>query len=265
MHCTFVIEPMPFRWLRNRRRRTILATPAPGDWSAWIPEAIPWYPHWPPAMRDKLVADMKIFIAEKTWEGCNGLKIDDEMKCVIASQAAMMLTGITDYCFEGVRTLLVYPEGFRRRSGDGLLVWKEWRSGEAWHRGPVVLSWADIRQSWSRGQNLVVHELAHHLDGLDGYMDGLFSLGEPSLRDEWAQVSKKEIGQLRRQADYGMQGLLDPYGATSPAEFFAVVCEAFFEFPQDLRDEHPDLYRLISGFFNADPASWKLPEDFHPP
>jgi MtfA peptidase len=208
---------------------------------------------------------MKIFIAEKTWEGCNGLQIDEEMKCVIASQAALMLTGIEDYCFEGVRTLLVYPQGFRRQSGDGLLIWKEWRAGEAWHRGPIVLSWADIRHGWSRGHNLVVHELAHHLDGLDGYMDGLFSPGKPALRDEWARVSKREIDRLQQQVDFGMESLLDPYGATSPAEFFAVVSEAFFEFSLDLRDEHPDLYRLLSGFFNADPASWKLPDRNHPP
>lgn len=246
---------MVFGWGKRRRRKRIAGQATPPDWNDWLPAALPWYAAWPQPVRDKLVADIKIFIAEKDWEGCDGLQLVPEMQCVIAAQAAMMLTGIHGYCFDGVQTVLVYPGSFRRRTGDGLLVWSDSRIGEAWHRGPIVLSWSDVAQSWE-GHNLVVHELAHHIDGIDGEMSGSPVFGNRQSQEEWEKVAAREFESLSRRVAAGRATFLDPYGATSRAEFFAVASEAFFEVPRGLRDHHPQLYRTMTGIFHSDPAEW---------
>ncbi len=141
---------------------------------------------------------------------------------------------------------------------DGLIhVGGSGRLGEAWYRGPVILSWADARaggQDPRDGQNVVLHEFAHQLDMLDGSADGIPPLpaGEPTRH--WRTVMKAEYERLVRESERGRATLLDEYGATSEAEFFAVATECFFEKPLPLSREHPELYGVLSDFYRQDPA-----------
>ncbi len=247
---------MIFGWLRKRRRQRILAEPVPANWHSVVARAIPWFGGWDATMRQRLLDNARIFMAEKNWEGCNGLEIDTEMQLVIAAQAGMMLVGIENYCFEGVQTLLVYPSSFRRETRQGMIVSETARIGEAWHRGPIVLSWADVVHVVP-GRNVVVHELAHHLDGLDGDMGGSPVFPDARSTDRWQAVLRAGMDRLVADLDAGRRTFLDPYAATNQAEYFAVACEAFFELPADLRSAHPELYDCLTTCFQVDPARWQ--------
>jgi Mlc titration factor MtfA (ptsG expression regulator) len=246
---------MVLDWWKRRRRRRILQTPAPADWIELLPAAVRWYAHWDATIRGKFLDDIRIFIAERNWEGCNGLEVSEKIQVFIAAQAAMMLVGIQNYCFDGIQTILIYPGAFQHESRHGPIVSSEERIGEAWHRGPILLSWADVTQN-APGRNVVVHELAHHLDGLDGDMSGNPMLISSAAQRNWESVARTGFQQLRSDISAGRPILLDPYAATNRAEYFAVACEAFFEMPVELKHWHPDLHRCLTELFHVDPTSW---------
>ena len=135
------------------------------------------------------------------------------------------------------------------------------RLGEAWQHGPIVLSWAEIVGDEKRrpGNNLVIHEFAHHIDSLDGDVDGSPPLVNRQQGRDWYRVSEAEFARLRGDAASGQATLLDRYGATNRAEFFAVASECYFERPHSLRKRHPDLYQALVTIYRQDLASW-LPD-----
>ena len=136
------------------------------------------------------------------------------------------------------------------------------RLGEAHHRGPVVLAWKEAlanAQEPGHGRNLVFHEFAHQLDMLNGDFDGTPNLDDAGLRQRWADIMDREYQRLCKAADRGKKTLLDPYGATDPAEFFAVVTECFFDLPWELERRHAELYALLRDYFRQDPARWTQP------
>ena len=151
--------------------------------------------------------------------------------------------------------MLVYPGSFKRTISDGVVVSDSSLAGQAWLRGPIILSWPDVAQSWI-GHNVVVHELAHHLDGIDGDMSGdpIFDRAEDQAA--WDRIAQQEFDRLTRDLASGKRTVLDPYGSSNRAEFFAVACEAFFEIPTELQAEHPQLYGCLTRYFHSDPASW---------
>lgn len=201
----------------------------------------------------------KIFMAEKNWEGLEGLEVTDEMKVTIAAQACLMLLGVDDFYFDNVKTILIFPNTFRREFNNGLSVGSQHLSGEAWQGGPIVLSWVDVLRGCriaDNGSNVVIHEFAHALDGLDGQMGGNIFFDDHSLLQSWEAVVKREFAALVAASKAGLPTLLDPYGATSRAEFFAVATEAFFELPGLLQEEHPELFELLVKYFRLNPTHW---------
>lgn len=201
-------------------------------------------------------------MAEREWVGCKGLEVTAEMRVTIAGQASLLLLGNPGYYFDRVPSVLLYPTPYRReqRVGDsGLVEESVGILGESWHRGSIVLSWPTILKRSRRpanGTSLVLHEFAHHLDGLDGGTEGIPPLPTRAAQIEWEQVMADEYNRLLDDLEDDQPTLLDPYGADSPTEFFAVATECFFELPHDLRAEHPDLYRVLAGFYKLEPAEW---------
>jgi Mlc titration factor MtfA (ptsG expression regulator) len=256
---------MLFSWWKNRRRRKILADPFPPAWQEILQEQVGHYTLLPAADRERLRRAVQILIAEKTWEGCRGLELTDTMRVTIAALAAVLILGLKDYYFDNVQTVLVYPEEFvvpedKPLAGDVALHGESDRLGEAHYRGPVILSWAEVRAAAlepGQGENLVFHEFAHQLDMLNGAFDGTPALAERALRQRWAVVMEREYKRLIRAAQRGRKTLLDPYGATNPAEFFAVTTECFFDAPVALKQELPELYELLRDYFCQDPARWQ--------
>jgi Mlc titration factor MtfA (ptsG expression regulator) len=254
---------MLFSWLKRRRRRKILAEPFPAEWLHFLHKNVAHYRVLTEAEQAKLRDDLRIFIAEKNWEGCGGLKITDEIKVTIAAQACLLVLGMEHDYYPRVPSILVYPRGYRAPAApDGATgiidEGDEARLGEAWYRGPVVLSWADTVADGrhpGRGRNLVFHEFAHQLDMQDGQIDGTPLLGNREQYRRWQQVMTAEYDRLVRQSERGQATLLDEYGASSEGEFFAVATECFFDQPAALRARHPQLYAVLRDYYRQDPAA----------
>jgi Mlc titration factor MtfA (ptsG expression regulator) len=251
---------MLFGWLKRRRRRRILQTPFPEAW-AEILDAIPHVPVLAAGVREHHKDLTQIFLAEKTFEGCGGLIVNDEIRVTIAGLATLLILGMPDDVFDNVHTVLVYPDAFAVRqkielAPDVALEDDSERLGEAHYRGPVILAWAeveeDVRQPWM-GHNLTFHEFAHQLDMLNGEADGVPNL-PTELQEPWKKIMAREYRRLRKRSRGRRETLIDPYGATEPAEFFAVITESFFDSPGDLEIEHPELYRLLCKYYRQDPA-----------
>jgi Mlc titration factor MtfA (ptsG expression regulator)/Flp pilus assembly protein TadD len=208
-----------------------------------------------PAEQERLRQLTAIFVAEKTWIDC-GQPIDDALKVTVAGQAAVLLLGIEgDYCFDRLRSVFVQPGGKVHP-----LALDRWHlppgarhSGEAWPRGPLVIAWshalAGARQA-SDGRNLILHELAHHLDELDGELDGIPPFRDVEDRRRWAD----QYDRLLRQAEPNEIRLLGEYRVGEPIDFFAVSTECFFQRPAALRRLHAEVYDLLQRFYGQDPG-----------
>ncbi len=252
--------------LRRRRvalRRTLFAARFPDEWVRILQRNVRLYRAMPGDLRRELHGHMNVFLGLKVFEGCGGLTVTDEIRVTIAAQACMLLLNrATDY-FPGFTTILVYPDTFvvPISHTEGPLETREVqiRLGESWHRGPVVLSWGDVvrdRLDHRDGCNVVLHEFAHKLDEENDVMDGLPVLDSDSHYASWTDVLRREYSLLREDAERGAPQVLDEYGATSPAEFFAVATEAFFEKPVELEGEHPLLFGELKKFYKVDPCGW---------
>ena len=251
---------MIFGWLKKRRRKKILAQPWPESWSLFLNRNVRLTWRLSEAEMTKLQKLTQVFVAEKSWEGCDGLKVSEEMKVTIAATACLMLLGADQFYFENVRTVLIYPAAFRRETSDGMLTGESHRAGEAWQSGPIILSWPDALQGSSNeddGRNLVIHEFAHALDGLDGHMGGNPIFSDPTDVLQWATVVDQEFAALVDARANHQRTLLDHYGATNTAEFFAVASETFFEQPSELRREHGELFELLKKYYQVDPRNWQ--------
>lgn len=253
---------MLLSWLRNRRRRRLLAGPFPPEWRKYLEVNVSAYAMLTDAERARLHDLIRIFIAEKSWEGCGGLTINDEIRVTIAAMACVLVIGYDDFHYDRLHTILIYPHGYvapdDASSNLGIVDHQgEGRLGEAHYGGPVVLSWSDSLaggRTQHDGKNLVYHEFAHLLDMLDGAADGTPPMPGGMLV-RWRDVMAGEYQRLIRDAEHGRATLLDEYGATNEAEFFAVATECFFEKPLPVRRRHPELYDVLRDFYRQDPAA----------
>jgi Mlc titration factor MtfA (ptsG expression regulator) len=253
---------MILTWLRNRRRRQLLATPFPAEWLQYLRSNVSTYTTLSEAEQAKLRDMLRVFIAEKTWEGCGGLRMTDEIKVTIAAQACLLVLGYDDFYFEKLRTILVYPHGYvapqETVNQAGIVdASGSARLGEAHYRGPIVLSWSDALaggKTHRDGKNLVFHEFAHELDMLDGAADGTPPMPDGKLA-RWRDVMTTEYHRLLRDSEHQRATLLDEYGTTNEAEFFAVATECFFEKPVQMQRRHLQLYEVLRDFYRQDPAA----------
>ncbi|WP_435011494.1 zinc-dependent peptidase [Tundrisphaera lichenicola] len=250
-----------FGFFKKQRREKLLQHPFPPEWLPILERNVPIYGRLSEDDRLELQGLIQIFLAEKVFEGCNGQEITDEVRVTIASQACMLLLHRDTDVYPRLITILVYPDAFvsdmPRHSPQGVV--SEGPTGllgEAWNSGVVILSWDDVKQGASDvrdGHNVVFHEFAHQLDQEDGSADGAPILPKRNMYSAWARVLGAEYAELREGAEKGRKSVLDDYGATNPAEFFAVATEAFFEKPIQLKKKHPELYEELKEYYGQDP------------
>jgi len=256
---------MIFGLLKRRRRRWLRAQPFPKNWLETIERTVRFFRRLSASDQAELLGHIQVFIAEKRFEGCGGLKLTDEIAVTIAAQACLLLLHRkTDY-FPRLLTILVYPSTYmvdEKRQLEGP-VWEEGKTarlGETGRQlGTVVLAWDAAKSGAadpSDGKNLVLHEFAHQLDFENYAVDGAPALATREQQLSWREVMKTEFASLRTADDTGIPTLLDTYGATNPAEFFAVSTEAFFERPCALRARHPKLYVELQRYFRQDPVEY---------
>lgn len=257
---------MFFSWSRDRRRQKLLNKPFPHEWQSVLSHHVRHYRHLNSQQRKRLEGFVQILAAEKDWAGGSGFQLTEEVKVVVAGYAGVMTLGLKEpYYFDRLKTIIVYPDRYQPHTSRydqyqplGPL---SPRLGEAWHHGPIVLSWNEIvaLEKMRPGNNLVIHEFAHHVDSLDGDVDGTPPIVGREKARTWYAVTEAEFERLRRDASSGQATLLDRYGASNRAEFFAVASECFFERPRAMRSQHPELYRVLADFYCQDVAQW-LPD-----
>jgi len=247
---------------KQKKRRLLLSTPFPQKWSAILQENLPPYQKIPARLKKQLQDSIRIFISEKSFEGCGGLTLTDEIRVTIAAQACMLLLNRQCDCYPKLYSVLVYPStyvaGTRSRfalpPSDASV-----RLGESWNHGAVVLAWDSVKQgavNFRDGHNVTMHEFAHQLDQEDGRGDGAPILEMRSAYSAWSRVFSKEYELLQYKTFKGEKSVMDKYGATDPAEFFAVATETFFEKPLQLKKKHPELYYELQGFYKVNPTEW---------
>jgi Mlc titration factor MtfA (ptsG expression regulator) len=252
-----------FEKLRKWRRQRFDNLPFPAAWVGILHERVPYYRLLSDGEQSELRKLIRVFLEEKKFEGCGGLDITDEIRVTIAAQACILLLNREHDYYAGLHSILVYPSSYLAPSKfvDAAGVVHEGdqsRLGEAWLRGAIILSWDDVRRDsgdFRDGQNVTLHEFAHQLDQQDGIFDGAPLLETRSHYRSWARVLMKEYQALGAAAERGCETLIDQYGATNPAEFFAVITEAFFERPKALKEKHPELYAELQKFFHQDPLA----------
>ena len=206
-----------------------------------------------------------LFLNEKQVVAAGGLPLDDDTRIKIAAQACLPILNLGLDYYAGWVSVIVYPGEFvpEHEFMDEAGVVHNVRdpvTGESWEKGPVILSGADaLRCDGCDGTNVVIHEFAHKLDMLNGAMNGFPPLHQGMSSEQWAQSFTTAFTDFCTKAEAGENTVFDPYGAENPAEFFAVMSEAFFEIPHILRQEYPEVYRQMAALYRQDPASrWNV-------
>ncbi|MDG2051606.1 MAG: zinc-dependent peptidase [Myxococcota bacterium] len=253
-------------WLRDRRRRRITQQPFPEEWAAILSRNVPHSTQLNADEQSRLRDFIQVFVAEKNWEGCGGLELNDEIRVTISAQAGLLVLGRPHQYFRNVQSILVYPTtivtpertlshftipGVVPAAGIPIL-------GEAHLGGPILLVWDRVKQNArhpEQGHDVVYHEFAHKLDMLDGAADGTPILGSRAETERWAHVCGEAFEKLRDKVQRGQGSFLDAYGATNEAEFFAVATEFFFDQSRQMKKQEPDLYAVLQDFYGQDPAA----------
>ena len=258
---------MALNLFKSRRRARLRDKPVPKAWRAIVDRNLPVFGRLSEEDQNELFGHVQVFVAEKHFEGAGGLTLTDEIKVTVAAQACLLLLHRdTDY-YPELTSIIIYPTSYiageERHIGGG--VWEEGgehRLGHTGERlGAIVLSWDDVRHGASEpydGRNLVLHEFAHQLDFENRGADGTPVLQTSGDYRAWARVMSHEFEALRDALEAGDDTFLDDYGATNPAEFFAVITEAFFERPRALRRNHPALFMQLQRFYQQDPTGYSL-------
>ena len=223
------------------------------------------YGQLPAADQRELQEHILVFLTEKRFEGCGGLEMDDEIRVTIAAQACLLLLHREPAYYPSLRTILVYPSSYLAKNPYDKQN-RSHRLGESWQYGPVVLAWDSSRRGGKNafdGHNVVMHEFAHQLDQIDGAADGAPTLGQGEERGQrrqlyrsWALVFSRDFECLQKKAAKGKRTVIDHYGATNPAEFFATATEAFFEKPRQLKKKRPELYEELRAYYRQNPVAW---------
>jgi Mlc titration factor MtfA (ptsG expression regulator) len=218
-----------------------------------------------PALQQQLQRLVIQFLHQKKIFGCLDLEVTEEKRVTNAAQACLLLLNRPSKVYPALHTILLYPGAFvagRQEVGPGGVITdtRQQMLGESWQDGRVVLSWDDVQrgaEDWSDGHNVVLHEFAHQLDSESGSNNGAPYLGSQESYRSWSQVLQRDFDALRRDAYFGRHdSVMDHYGATSPAEFFAVATETFFEKPWQLAERHGALFGELHKYYRVDPREW---------
>lgn len=254
---------MVFGFFRRMRHERIWKEPFPEAWTAILERQVPYVKVLDEHDRAWLEDLMQVFIHDKTFEGAGGLEVTEEMKVSVAAQACLLLLGDEETAvYPELSRIILYPAAYRavRKAQDGVVVQEkdEVRLGESWDRGQMVLAWSAVQQgarNMSDGHNVVMHEFAHQLDQAHHDADGAPELPAGMSYGAWSKALGREFENLQAKTEAGRPSLLDPYGATNPAEFFAVATEYFFEKPRQLKDKKPELYEQLAAYYRQDPVA----------
>jgi len=252
-------------WIPRFRLQRALSAPFPDAWVEILERNIGVYKNLPMPLRLQLRLLIKQFLHEKHFSGARGLQVTDEMRVTVAAQACMLQLNRHSGLYPQLKYIILYPSAFvvSRPEVDGSGVVSHGQKGllgESWQNGKVILAWDNVLQgarNFVDGSNVVLHEFTHQLDSETGSADGApLLVGESSYRS-WAGALSAEFEELQRDVRIGRRSFMDHYGATNPAEFFAVATETFFEKPGSMAGQHQDLFNVLKSYYRVDPREWQ--------
>jgi Mlc titration factor MtfA (ptsG expression regulator) len=251
-----------FERFRDWQRRRILEREALPD-ALWegVLARFAFFDGLSPGERARLRELATLFLHQKSIHGARGHEVTDELRVMIAAQAALLVLNLDLGWYGGWVEIIVYPDEFlseHEYTDEHGVVHRvrEPRTGESWERGPLILASSDVEcPDIGAGYNVVIHELAHKLDMLDGASDGLPPLHSGMSREAWTGAFSGAYEDLCRRVEAGEETALDPYASEGPDEFFAVGCEALFLIPHVLKEAYPAVYGQLAKFFRQDPAA----------
>ena len=251
--------------LRAWRRQRLLARypVSPAQWLS-VQQQLPILDGLDSAEQQRLRERAVLFLHHKHLTALPGVELDSHAHLLLAVQAELPLLHLADLdWYQGFHEIVLYPDDFvspqRHRDASGVVhEWEGEHSGEAWQQGPVILAWPGVLASgqW-QGYNLVIHELAHKLDMLNGDANGLPPLHSNMRIEDWATAMQRAFDQLNAELDAHPEAetTIDPYAAEDPAEFFAVTSEYFFSAPDLLAEAFPAVYAQLALFYRQDPLA----------
>ena len=205
-----------------------------------------------------------LFINAKEFEGARGLEVSQHMILIIALQACLPILNLGLGKYKKWYTIVIYPATFvakRSVTDENGIVSHEQSNllGEAWHGGPVVLAWDETETAGIiDGHNLIIHEFAHKLDMQNGVANGFPPLNFGMKRKLWVNAFTKGFEHFQKRCHKNELYGISCYGATSPAEFFSVLSEVFFEKPKVIYKHYPDIYKQLSLYYRQSPID-RLP------
>ena len=250
-------------WPRLRIAR-IRRRAFPEAWHQTLLERLPFVASIPHQEQAQLQFLIKVFLADKTFYGCAGQKIDDNIRVTVAAQACLLILNQKRTPYPELDSILIYPSTFvatREVANELGLVSTNHIAllGESWSQGKVVLAWDNVQKgvmNLQDGHNVVLHEFAHQLDHESGSTNGAPVLNTRGAYKSWAHSFSEEFADLQEDARHGRHSLMDHYGATNPAEFFAVATETFFERPHEMASHHQQLYQQLRNYYKLDSGNW---------
>lgn len=247
---------------RNWRRRRELERPFPEAWRDVLKERVALFNRLPGHLQRAVEQRVQLFLSEKEFYGCDGFDVDDTVRLTIAGHACLLILARPYGDYDEVSSILVYPSAYQvmEPTQQGMVVdmTHQVRAGEASSIGRVVLSWEDCEKgalSPDSHHNVILHEFAHQLDYLDGSADGAPPLSGAQA-EHWQRVMSEAYTHLQQSLSYRQTSWLDPYGATEPAEFFAVLTETFYQQPDHLFEKQPQVYETLCGFYRINPLDY---------
>jgi Mlc titration factor MtfA (ptsG expression regulator) len=245
-----------FDWLKPRRAAVI-----PDElWAATV-SGLPFLANLAVDEQNRLKKLAEAFLAEKEFSTAGGLVLSDEICVAIAAQGCLPILELGLSAYRNWVGIVVYPDEFvvsrQIEDDDGVVhEFDDVLSGEAWEGGPLLISWHDVQLAGS-GYNVVIHEFAHKLDMLNGEADGIPALHAGLRETEWIAAFSAAYDDFCQRVDRDEETDIDPYASENPAEFFAVLSENFFETPNLLAAEYPDVYAMLKAFYRQDPLARK--------
>ena len=255
------------------RRAKIKAQPFPKHYRQIIKKRMPYFGQMPTDLQLQLKRHILVFLAEKEFIGFEGIRINDDIRVTVAAQACLLLLNRRTSYYSKLKTIAIYPSAFiksgeQKQQISGQLEGRvnivsnqeSILAGESWDFGRIVLSWQDTIEGAKipdDGTNVVIHEFAHQLDQQNGPANGFPQLSKSTNRKLWADIMNREFIVLQQQKQQNHPSLLSYYGATNPAEFFAVASEVFFEQSKALYNQHNALYNQLKSYYRVDPINWQ--------
>ncbi len=234
------------------------------EWITLLKKNVPLYAQLPEELRLRLHERIAQFIATIRFEGCGGLELTEAMILTVAAQACLLVVHREGKPYPKLSAVYLYPTTFssvsKRMDAHGIVTEGDVRRlGESSGWGTVVLAWDSVTQGarhMADGDNVTFHEFAHQLDHEDGRTDGAPALSSGAAYRTWSRVFQANYADFLQRTEAGTEKVLDPYGATNPAEFFAVATEIFFEKPTQLFNERPEMYAELKRYYHLDPREW---------